>query len=662
MNYSPISYKRVQTKLADNMKSINDFLENLSDISITLKILILNSFGVLLVSTLTAWVGLTYVENETEELSTAIFSREVKDVIGLMKYAHERVQRKEISLYEAQESVKRYILGAKSTKGTRNPLTSKLLDKESALTVWANDQNGVAVMNPIQEGDNLWDMRIKGRYVMRETWANVQKTKRLITEYWQFPNKKTELWWAYTEYYEPWGWIVGAGGQKAALYDKRIRALQVEFIAITILLMILTNVLTYFLIRQISDPIQASVDLAENIAQGDFSERLDYLFYDETGKLVEALNMMSDNLESKTEFADQIRKGNLEADFEVFSKNDTLGLALLAMRESLLENQKETKKRQRINEGLTRFDQILRMNSGDLQTLSDELILEIVREMKAVQGGLFFVKEEENQEKYLELVSCFAYDRKKYKVQKIRPREGLIGQAYMEKKYVYMTKVPDNYVNITSGLGKANPNCILLVPFILNNEVYGILELAAFQNYEAYEIEFLEKLGEHIASTYASIQNNERTKELLSVSQEQEQELRTREEEMRQNMEELQSTQEQMRRKEHAMNRVLDQSSKKENKLSKKLIKAQGNVIFYEHILDSISLPIVVTDPNLNPIFVNETMAKRFQMRREDLSKYTDYIRTELDKIKNDDKLKISRSEVKDRKGTIAGYVKIIWE
>jgi len=643
------------------MKNINDFLENLSDISITLKIITLNSFGVLLVSVLTAWVGLTYVENETEELSTAIFSREVKDVIGLMEYAHERVQREEISLYEAQESVKRYILGAKSLKGVRNPLTSKLLDKESALKVWANDQNGVAVMNTTQEGENLWDMRVKGRYVMRETWANVQKTNRLISEYWQLPNKKPEVWWAYTKYYEPWGWIVGAGGQKAELYDKRIRALQIEFIAITILLMILTNVLTYFLIRQISDPIQASVDLAENIAQGDFSERLDYLFYDETGKLVEALNTMSDNLELKTEFADQIRKGDLESDFEVFSKNDTLGLALLAMRESLLENQKETKKRQWINEGLARFDQILRMNSDDLQILSDELILEIVREMKAVQGGLFFVKEE-NQEKYLELISCFAYDRKKYKTQKVRPREGLIGQTYMEKKYVYMTKVPDNYVNITSGLGEANPNCILLIPLLLNDEVHGVLELASFQYYESYEIEFLEKLGEHIASTYANIQNNERTKELLSISQEQEQELRTREEEMRQNMEELQSTQEQMRRKERAMNRVLDQSSKKENKLSKKLIKAQGNVIFYEHILDSISLPIVVTDPNLNPIFVNEMMAKRFQMERKDLSKHTEHIRAELDKIKNNNKLKISRSEIKDRKGTVAGYVKIIWE
>ena len=203
--------------------------------------------------------------------------------------------------------------------------------------------------------------------------------------------------------------------------------------------MIFTGIIIYFLVRKISDPIRDGVKLAENIAQGDVSDRLSYTFYDETGQLAEALNKMSDNLERKTAFAEQIRQGNLGADFQAISEKDMLGLALISMRESLLKNQEEADKRNRITETLSKFDDILRTYSHDLELLSDKLILTIVREMKAVQGGVFFLREDKNQKKYLELTACFAYNRKKYKNKRIVPNEGLVGQAYMEKKYVYMT-------------------------------------------------------------------------------------------------------------------------------------------------------------------------------------------------------------------------------
>ncbi len=643
------------------MEKIYDFIKNINNISITLKIIILNSLGVLLVSTVTAWIGIEYVRKETEELSKKTFSREIHDIMGLMSYANERYERGEISLSEAQESVRRYVLGIKNANGVRNLATSKLFDRNADIVVWANDQNGTVVMNTYDEGKNLWDMKVNGRFVMRETWANPNKTGELFSEYWKNADASPKMWWAYTEFYAPWGWIVGTGGLKSQLYDARIRTLQAEFIAITLLLMIFTGVVTYFLIRKISDPIRDGVKLAENIAQGDVSDRLSYTFYDETGQLAESLNKMSDNLAQKTEFAEQIRQGNLTADFEAISEKDTLGLALLAMRESLLTNQQETYRRNRFNENLAKFDDILRTYSHDLQILADKLILTIVREMKAVQGGLFFVKEDKKQQKYLELTACFAYDRKKYKTKKILPNEGLVGQTYLEKKNIYMTRIPNDYVHVTSGLGETNPNCILLIPLMLNQEVLGVLELASFQKYEPYEVEFLEKLGEHIAATYAGIQNAAQTKNLLLISQAQEQELRTREEEMRQNMEELQSTQEQMRRKEKAMNRVLDQASKKENKITRKLQKANENVTFYEHILDSIHLPIAVTDPQMNPIFINETMAKRFGIERIHLFEHLDQIRQDLDKNKTENTLHISLSEIKDRKGTTAGFVEIIW-
>ncbi|MFO7657516.1 MAG: PAS domain S-box protein, partial [Bacteroidales bacterium] len=128
--------------------------------------------------------------------------------------------------------------------------------------------------------------------------------------------------------------------------------------------------------------------------------------------------------------------------------------------------------------------------------------------------------------------------------------------------------------NITSGLGKSNPKCLLLVPLISENELYGVIELASFNPLSQHELNFVERVAENIAATIASVRTNVRTTKLLEDSRERTQAIAAQEEEMRQNMEELQATQEELARQ-------ADKFVKLENTVNHTMIRADYNVDGY---------------------------------------------------------------------------------
>jgi PAS domain S-box-containing protein len=304
------------------------------------------------------------------------------------------------------------------------------------------------------------------------------------------------------------------------------------------------------LVISITRPVEFLKNIVEKLGKGELVEEKRAKFnHDEIGDMAIAMDNLVNGLKGTTLFAENIGNGNYNTAFQPLSEHDVLGNALINMRNNLSKVAEDDKKRNWATEGMAKFGEILRTNNSDLLKLSDEIISNLVKYLKANQGALYIIDDvQEADETTMSMKACYAWDKKKFQNHKIFKGEGLAGQAWQEGDTVFLSEVPQNYVRITSGLGDANPSSVLIVPLKVNDQIFGVVEIASFNVFQDFEMDFVQKIAESIASTISTVKINAKTQRLLEESQEMTEQMRAQEEEMRQNMEELQATQEEMQR------------------------------------------------------------------------------------------------------------------
>ncbi|MDJ1506645.1 PAS domain S-box protein [Xanthocytophaga agilis] len=301
----------------------------------------------------------------------------------------------------------------------------------------------------------------------------------------------------------------------------------------------------------------------------------------------EQLTVAQSQISNALRFIKAIQEGNLtlaypglkddKTDFP--QQADSLACSLMQMREQMKAIALQENQRKWASEGLAYFTDILRDQQNNA-SLYDILLASLVKYIGANQGSLFVVDIEQNRPaQFLRQVACYAYDRKKYTEQTIQIGEGLVGQCYLEAESIHLTDIPANYISITSGLGDANPRSLVLIPFKLNEQVLAIVELASFNLFYSYQIEFIEKLGESIASSISSNRVHQQTQQLLLQSQQQTEELKAQQEELKQNLEELAASQEEVRRREIESQNLLLAFQTVTNTFASIEFDMQGNIL-----------------------------------------------------------------------------------
>jgi len=396
---------------------------------------------------------------------------------------------------------------------------------------------------------NLYEMSIQ----VQEGGRLTKLTDVILTELSGLINKQEEM-------------VAQANRKMSADHDNFIRMQ----LFMTILLILISIIIALIIIRSLIQPMNSIKVALNNMSKGILPPENIPEGKDEIGQMSKALNSLVGGLKAISNFSLQIGKGNFESDFQPLSEQDILGNALITMREELKKaaldeekRKKEDDQRNWATQGLAKFGEILRQNNNSIDDLSYNIISNLVKYLDANQGGLFLINKTDYKEVMVELNACYAYDRKKFEEKRIALGEGLVGRCIQEKDTIYLTDIPEDYIRITSGLGDDNPRSLLLVPLAVNEEIFGVLEIASFREFESYQIEFVEKLATSIASTISAVKINVQTKHLLEQSRQQAEEMSAQEEEMRQNMEELRATQEQSARREELLGKQVEELKSK---------------------------------------------------------------------------------------------------
>ena len=300
--------------------------------------------------------------------------------------------------------------------------------------------------------------------------------------------------------------------------------------------------------RIVAKPIMSLTRLIAKMSVGEMPrERNVVTRRDEIGKISTSINDLVDGLTKVSDFARAIGDANFETKFTPLSEEDQLGKSLLNMRTNLMKAQVEEKQRGWANEGLAKFNEMLRMHNEYGADFYPRLISSIVEFMGCRMGGIYLLQNDNTAEPYLELKGSYAFTLESTEHSRVEKSEGLVGQCWASQERIYLDLIPDGY-SIESGLGAASPSSLLLVPLKDNDKVLGVVELGSFNKLEDYRLVFMDLLATTIASSILAIQHGTQTSALLDESRAMTARLQQQEEEMQENAEKLQMTTEEMER------------------------------------------------------------------------------------------------------------------
>ncbi len=266
-------------------------------------------------------------------------------------------------------------------------------------------------------------------------------------------------------------------------------------------------------------------------------------------QLTDNVNQLAGNLTSQvraiSDVTTAVTKGDLtrsievEAQGEVAALKDKINQMIINLRETTQKNAEQDW----LKTNLAKFSSMMQ-GQKNLETVSRLIMSELTPLISAHYGAFFIMDAESDapETPVLKLMSTYAYRERKGVGNRFKAGEGLVGQCALEKKTILLTRVPSDYIQISSGLGESPPLTIIVLPVLFEGQAKAVIELASFQSFSPIHQLFLDQLMQSIGVVLNMIGANMRTEELLQQSQSLTQELQSQSNELTTQQAELRRT------------------------------------------------------------------------------------------------------------------------
>jgi CheY-like chemotaxis protein/signal transduction histidine kinase/HAMP domain-containing protein len=256
------------------------------------------------------------------------------------------------------------------------------------------------------------------------------------------------------------------------------------------------------------------------------------------------VNLLADNLTNQVraiaEVATAVTKGDLTRSIQVEARGEVAELKdnINTMIDNLRLTTDRNTEQDWLKTNLARFTNMLQ-GQRDLGVVGRMLLSELSPLVNAQQGVIYQMESDSvAPEGRLVLLSTFA-DTPEGHLQEIRPGEGLVGQCAIERRRMLITELPKKTAPIRSGLFKAAPKNVIVLPVLFEDRVKAVIELASLSAFTTSHLAFLEQLTSSIGIVLNSIEATMQTEGLLKQSQQLATELQTQQKELQQTNEQL---------------------------------------------------------------------------------------------------------------------------
>lgn len=221
-------------------------------------------------------------------------------------------------------------------------------------------------------------------------------------------------------------------------------------------------------------------DLAQNIAAGDYSVRIDDAEKDEVGYIANSLNGMA---------------ASLERSFIQLNDNEW------------------------IQTGLAKLNEIMTGNKTE-ESIADEALERLINYTECLNGA-FYLSDKGT------LLLSGSYGLEGYMKKEYRSGEGMVGQVFKNKRIKLLENLSEGDFVAHFSAGDMRINHVIWLPLLAKGQCFGVIELGSTEPFEKLDVEFYRQACRIITLELVAAKGRKQIQTLLEETQAQTEELQT---------------------------------------------------------------------------------------------------------------------------------------